>query len=79
MSDLNLPIDTLVSRANEQRKRIHNDIAGLRSSLQEARSSLRQAMEPKKLARENLRSALGVAAIVGLVAGYGFAGMFARD
>jgi len=72
MSDANLPIESLVTRAEQQRQRIHNDIADLRSSL-------REAMDAKKLARENLRPALGIAGVLGLVAGYGFAGMFMRD
>ena len=71
-SNTELPIETLVAQAEQQRRRIHNDIAGLRSSV-------RQAMDTKKLARENLRPALGIAGIIGLIAGYGFAGMFIRD
>jgi len=72
MSNIELPLETLISQAEQQRSRIHNDIADLRSSL-------RQAMDAKKLARENLRPALGIAGIVGLIAGYSFAGMFVRD
>ena len=67
-----LPVDVLVAHAEQQRKRLHNDIA-------ELRSSLRRATDTKKLARENLPAVCSVAGLVGLILGYGFAGMFVRD
>ena len=72
MSNSVMPVEVLVNNAEQQRKRLHNDIA-------ELRSSLRQAMDTKKLARENLPAVCGAAGLVGLILGYGFAGMFVRD
>ena len=71
-----LPVDVLVTHAEQQRKRIHNDIAGLRSNL---RSTLREATDSKRIARENLPAACGAAGVVALLLGYGLAGMFVRD
>jgi len=67
-----LPVEALVAHAEQQRKRIHHDIAGLRASL-------RQAMDARKLARENLPAACGTVGLLGLILGYRFGGMFTRD
>ena len=67
-----LPVEVLMEHAEQQRKRIRHHIAGLRSRL-------RQSMDARKLARENLPAACGAAGLIGLILGYRFAGMFARD
>lgn len=72
MTNSVMPVEVLVNNAEQQRKRLHNDFA-------ELRSSFRRATDTKKLARENLPAVCGVAGLVGLILGYGFAGMFVRD
>ena len=70
-----MPIDALETHAAGQRKQLHNDIAELRSRLRETRSTL----EPKKVAREYLPAACGVAALLSLSLGYSLAGIFTRE
>ena len=68
----NMPIDVLEAHAETQRKQLHNDVAQLRAQL-------REKLEPKRLAREYVAPASGIAALVGLVLGYGVAGIFTRE
>ena len=67
-----MPMDVLEAQATTQRKQLHNDVA-------ELRTQLREKLEPKRLAREYVAPASGIAALVGLVLGYGVAGIFTRD
>ncbi len=67
-----LPTDVLEQRAAEQRRRLHNSVAELRSSVKER-------LDYHKLARQYVWQAVGVMALVGLVVGYGFTGIFTRD
>ncbi len=66
-----LPADVLEQRASEQRRRLHNSVA-------ELRYSVRERLDYRKLAREYVWEAAGVAALVGLVLGWGFTGIFTR-
>lgn len=66
-----MPTDMLELRAAEQRRRLHNSVA-------ELREQVREKMDVKKNMREYLAPASGLAAVVGLVLGWGFAGMFTR-
>jgi hypothetical protein len=68
----NMPIDVLEAHAATQRKQLHNDVA-------ELRTQIREKMEPKRLAREYVAPASGIAAVVGLALGYTVAGIFTRD
>ena len=70
-----MPIDALETHAAGQRKQLHNDIEQLRSSLRETRNTL----EPKKVVREYLGAASGIAALAALVLGYSLAGIFTRE
>jgi hypothetical protein len=73
MTSANLPpISTLESNAQAQRAKLHQGVA-------ELRSTVRQALDAKKLAREHLWPAAGVASVLGLLLGYGLAGIFTRD
>ena len=65
------PTYTLELRAADQRRRLHSSVVELRSKVQER-------LDPKQLGREYLVPASGVAALLGLVLGYGMTGMFTR-
>ena len=67
-----MPMEVLETQAATQRKQLHDDVA-------ELRTQLREKLEPKRLAREYVAPASGIAALVGLVLGYGVAGIFTRD
>ncbi len=66
-----LPTDVLELRAAEQRRQIHNSVS-------ELRTQMREKLDIKKNAREYVWPASGVVGLVGLVMGYGFAGMFTK-
>jgi ElaB/YqjD/DUF883 family membrane-anchored ribosome-binding protein len=66
-----LPAEVLEQRASDQRRRLHNSVA-------ELRYSVRERLDYRKLARENVWQAAGAVAFVGLILGWGFAGMFTR-
>jgi hypothetical protein len=66
-----MPTDILELRAEEQRRRLHNSVA-------ELRTQLREKLDARRMARQYVVPASGVMAITGLVLGYGFAGMFTR-
>ncbi len=73
MTSTNLPpISILESNAQAQRTKLHNDVA-------ELRSTVRQTLDARKLAREYLWPASGAAAVVGLLLGYGLTSVFMRD
>jgi hypothetical protein len=76
MSSNNLPADMLEQRAAEQRRRLHNSVGELRSSVTEA---VREKLDFKRYLREYMGPAATAAAIVGLLLGYHTAGMFTRD
>lgn len=67
-----LPADILEQRAAEQRRRLHNSVV-------EIRSQVREKMDYRRLARQYVLPASGVAALVGLIMGHSFAGIFTRD
>jgi len=67
----NVPADILETRAAEQRRRIHDSVLELRAQIDEK-------LDVTKRAREYVMPASGVAAVVGLVFGYGIASMFSR-
>ena len=65
----NMPADILEVRAAEQRRRIHNSVLELRGQIEEK-------LDVRKKATEYVLPASGVAALVGLVFGYGAAAVF---
>ena len=67
-----MPLDVLETNAAAQRKQLHNDVA-------EIKTRLRLTLQPRKLARQYLAPAAGVAAVVGLVLGWGMTSVFTRD
>ncbi len=76
MSSNNLPADMLEQRATEQRRRLHNSVGELRSSVTEA---VREKLDFKRYLREYMGPAASAAAICGLLLGYNTAGIFTRD
>ena len=69
MTNQMMPISVLETQAAAQRRQLHNDVTELRTRVQ-------HQLEPKRVAREYVVPATGVAALVGLVLGYGMAGIF---
>jgi hypothetical protein len=66
-----VPTDILELKAAEQRRRLHNSVTELRTQMHEK-------LDIKKNAREYVWPASGVVGLIGLVLGYGFAGIFTR-
>lgn len=69
-----VPIEDLQLQALEQRTQLHRTASALRDRIGETRDKLRLS----KQAREHLGTACALASLAGLVAGYGFAGIFVR-
>jgi hypothetical protein len=66
-----MPPEVLENQAADQRRKLHNRIV-------ELKSTLRESLDLRRNAREYLAPAAGIAALFGLVLGYGFTGMFTR-
>lgn len=66
-----LPSESLEVRAAEERRRLHSSVA-------ELKSRVREKLNVKKTARRYMPYASGAAALLGLLMGYGFAGIFTR-
>ena len=66
-----MPVDVLEERAADQRRQLHNAVV-------ELKSNLRQSLDIRRNARRYLLPAAGAAAVLGLVMGYGFTGIFTR-
>lgn len=70
-----LPTDVLEVRAADQRRQLHNSVVELRSAV---RDNIRERLDVRRTARQYLPQAAGVAALVGLVMGYGVTGVFTQ-
>lgn len=66
-----LPTDILELRAAEQRRKLHNSVS-------ELRTQMREKLDVTRNAREYVWPASGVVGLIGLVLGYGLAGIFTR-
>jgi ElaB/YqjD/DUF883 family membrane-anchored ribosome-binding protein len=75
MSSASLPPEILEQRAAEQRRRLHESVVELKSTVRE---EVREHLDVNRYAREYFWQAAGSAAVLGLVMGYSFAGMFTR-
>ncbi len=64
-----MPVEVLESRASEQRRKMHNDVADLRSAL-------RETLDVKKQVSPYVVPVSGVAAVVGLMFGWLLTGIF---
>jgi hypothetical protein len=75
MSTNSLSSEVLEQRAAEQRRRLHNTVSELRTTV---RGTVREKLDVKTNAREYMLPASATLGLIGLVFGYGFAGMFTR-
>ncbi|MDP9160857.1 MAG: hypothetical protein M3O09_11615 [Acidobacteriota bacterium] len=66
-----LPSYELELKAAAERQRLHNSVT-------ELKTRVRETLDVKRNAREYVAPASGVVALLGLVVGYAFAGMFTR-
>jgi ElaB/YqjD/DUF883 family membrane-anchored ribosome-binding protein len=67
-----MPLEYLEELASDQRRSIHNSVQRLRST---AESSIKDRLDVKKNLRQHFWPAAGVAAVAGLVLGYGLTGV----
>ena len=67
-----MPMDVLETRAAAERRQLHDHVA-------ELKSSLRETLDSKKLARQYLLEGAGISALAGLILGYSLTGIFTRD
>jgi len=68
------PIDSLESRAAEQRTQLHERATELQAKVQ----STREKLDIRNNVRQRFAGAASIAAVFGLLSGYAFAGMFTR-
>ncbi|MBV9670980.1 MAG: hypothetical protein JOZ43_08505 [Acidobacteriales bacterium] len=68
-----MPIEYFEEQAASQRRTLHNSVSRLRTV---AKSEIHERLDVKTNLRRFFWPAAGVAALAGLVAGYGFTGMF---
>jgi hypothetical protein len=69
------PTDVLEQHAIEQRRRLHNTVSGLR---EQVRDTVREKLDVRRRAAEYAWPAAGMAALIGLLFGYGSAGAIKR-
>ncbi len=67
-----LPAEVLEQRASEQRRRLHNSVA-------ELRSSVRERLDARRLASQYVWQLAGVATVAAMVVGWGVTSIFVRD
>jgi len=67
-----LPAEVLEQRAVEQRRRLHDSVA-------ELRSTVRQRLDVKRTAREHFWPVAAVVSLAMLLLGYGVASIFRAD
>ncbi len=70
-----LPSDILERRAEEQRGRIEESLNDLKESV---RRSVREHLDVRGLARNNVSRLAGLATVLALATGYAVAGFFTR-
>lgn len=71
----NLPPNMLETQAAEQRRRIHQSVSELKTTVQE---NIREKLDPQRFARQHLWTIAAGASAFALLLGYGVAGMFTR-
>jgi hypothetical protein len=76
MSASNIPAEMLEQRAAEQRRRLHNSVSELRSSVTEV---VREKLDLKRYLRQYMAPAARAAAILGLLAGYATASILTEN
>lgn len=68
------PLDKLELKALEQRNRMHEVISAAKARVE----MTRERLDIKSNARKHLPSAVGIATVLGLSFGFGFAGIFTK-
>lgn len=82
----NLPPEELEHRAADQRRRLHNSVSELRSSLTDLKDSVEENVRERldvnrlanRFARKHIWQLAAGASVLALMAGHGIAGMFTR-
>jgi len=72
---LRLPPDMLETQAAEQRRRIHQSVSELKTTVQQ---NIREKVDPQRLSLQHLWTIAAGASAFALLLGYGAAGMFTR-
>lgn len=75
-SNSNLPAEVLEQRAAEQRRRLHNSVSELRTSVTE---TVRETLDVKRYLREYAGPVTAAAGVLGLLLGYSVAGVITGD
>jgi hypothetical protein len=75
MSESNLPVEVLEERAEEQRRKLHNSVVELKSSVS---ATVRERLDMKHQVLRRFWPATAVLSLVALLLGYSTAGMFTR-
>jgi hypothetical protein len=82
MMAANLPPDELEKHAAEQRRRLHNSVSDLKSSLTELKwtveEDVRERLDLRRVARQHLWPLAAGASFVALLLGHTVAGLFTR-
>ena len=73
------PVENLELRAMEQRNQLHRTSMELRSEVEAKIAATRDKLDIPRNARRHMLGASIVLGLVGLLSGYGFAGMFTRN
>lgn len=77
-----VPAEVLEQRAAEQRRRIHNSVSDLRSSLTDVKftveENVRKRLEFTRFARQHVWTLAAGASFFALLAGHGIAGLFVK-
>lgn len=68
-----VPIEYLEELAADQRRNLHNSVSRLRTA---AKQNIRERLDVNRNLRRYFWPVAGVAAVAGLVAGYGLTGIF---
>ena len=71
---MNVPIEILQAKADEQRKQLHRTVTELRASVQ----STTEKFDVKRQVRQHFGVVAIASSVVALVTGYSFAGVFTR-
>ena len=76
------PAEVLEQRAAEQRRRLHNSVTDLLSSLTDLKSSVeenvRERLDVQRFARQHLWTLAAGTSFIALLIGHGVAGLFTR-
>jgi hypothetical protein len=75
MSPANMPVEVLEERAEEQRRKLHNSVSELKSSVRE---TVREQLDIRGHLRKYFWPAAATVSAIGLIMGYSIAGIFSH-